>query len=160
MFKRIVVPLDGSRLSAQALPFAAQLARQFCSEIILLRIVFNTSNRYASRASVTAVTPTTDIVSNHVTCKDVVNTANAKRYLMNRAKELSEQNLNVSCCVREGLPANSIIDFSMEHNASLVILMSHGRGRFKGKPIGSVTDSLVRNGIVPVLVIRARDSGK
>jgi len=37
MFKRILVPLDGSRLSGRALPYASEIARRFSAEVILVR---------------------------------------------------------------------------------------------------------------------------
>ena len=39
MFERIIVPLDGSRLSAQAVPFAAEVAKRFDAEVILVRVL-------------------------------------------------------------------------------------------------------------------------
>ena len=39
MFKHILVPLDGSRLSAKALPYAIELAGKYGSEITLIRVV-------------------------------------------------------------------------------------------------------------------------
>ena len=39
MFERIIVPLDGSRLSAQAIPFATEVGKRFEAEIILVRVI-------------------------------------------------------------------------------------------------------------------------
>ncbi|HEX9896664.1 MAG TPA: universal stress protein [Dehalococcoidales bacterium] len=157
MFERIVVPLDGSRLSAQALPCATELAHRFNSKIMLVRVIPETTVAYLPQPRSVGSALAVDIISEQVHIKDVENAANAKRYLMNRAKELRDQNINVSYHVMEGAPVPLIIEFSIEQDASLIVMMSHGRGRFKGAILGSVTDALIRGGSVPVLVIRARD---
>ena len=160
MFERIIVPLDGSRLSAQALPFAKTIARKFNAEIILLRVVPDSKVSFVPQTTTAGDTLAVDLISEQVHMKDVENTAHAKRYLINRAKELKDQGINVSCHVMEGIPSSSIIEFSAENNASLIVMMSHGRGRFKRAILGSVTDTLIRCSSVPVLVIRAKDTEK
>jgi len=158
VFERIIVPLDGSRLSAQALPIAATLARQFNAIIMLLRVVSNNTIAYIPPPSTVSDTLAMSIISEQVHIKDVESTAHAKRYLMNRTKELRDQGIDVSYHVMEGAPASSIMEFAKENNASLIVMMSHGRGRFKRAILGSVTDALIRGGSVPVLVIRAKDT--
>lgn len=157
MFERILVPLDGSRLSAQALPFALTIARQFDSEIMLIRIVSDTRVHLVPQTGIIGDTLAIDIISEQVHIKDVENVANAKRYLINRAKELRDQGIKVSYFVMEGIPARLIIEFSKEHQASLIVMMSHGRGRFKRAILGSVADAIIRGIDVPVLVIRPKD---
>ncbi len=41
MFERIVVPLDGSRLSTQAIPYATEVGKRFGAEIILVRVILS-----------------------------------------------------------------------------------------------------------------------
>jgi nucleotide-binding universal stress UspA family protein len=160
MFELIVVPLDGSRLSAQALPYATTLARQFNSKIMLVRVVPETTIAYIPQPGGVGDALAVDIISEQVHIKDVENVANAKRYLMNRTKELRDYGVNVSYHVMEGAPTTSIMEFVTDNNASLIVMMSHGRGRFKRAILGSVTDALIRGGTVPVLVIRAKDTDK
>lgn len=160
MFERIVVPLDGSRLSARALPFATTLARQFNSRIMLVRVVSNNSVAHISRAGIIPDKSTIAIVTKQSPVKDVGSAAHAKRYLTNRAKELHDQGIDVSYHVMKGMPANSIIEFATQNKASIIVMMSHGRGRFKRAVLGSVTDALIKGGTVPVLVIRAKNIEK
>lgn len=157
MFERILVPLDGSRLSARALPFAMTLARQFNSEIMLVRVVPDAKPNLIPQTGTMVDALAMDIISEQVHIKDVENTANAKRYLMNRAKELRDQGIQVSYYVMEGVPAHSIMEFSKQHQAALIVIMSHGRGRFKRAILGSVADAIIRGIDVPVLVVRAKD---
>ncbi|MDP2919174.1 MAG: universal stress protein [Dehalococcoidia bacterium] len=155
MFKRIVVPLDGSRLSAQSLPHAVALARQFNSEVMLVRVLSRTNDSFlkpgGSGGRVVA-----DIVGAQAHAREIENSAHAKRYLMNWARGLRDQGINVSCNVLEGMPVPSIMEFARENNASLIVMMSHGRGRSKPAELGSVTDAIVRGGTIPVLVVHAK----
>ena len=156
MFERIVVPLDGSRLSAQAIPYASALARQFSAEIKLVRVLVETPVAYIPQPGGIGDTLGADIIGEQARMKDVENAAHAKRYLMNWAKDLRDHGITASYNVLEGVPARTILDFAAKENAGLIVMMSHGRGRFKRAILGSVTDAVIRGGAVPVLVIRAR----
>ncbi len=46
MFKRILVPLDGSERAEQALPVAARMARGSGGSVILLQVVDVTASSY------------------------------------------------------------------------------------------------------------------
>jgi nucleotide-binding universal stress UspA family protein len=156
MFERIIVPLDGSRLSAQAIPYASEIAKRFKAEIVLLRVVSNNNVTYLSSSRGIDNTAALEIIPQQMLVKDVENTAHARRYLMNRAKGLADDGFQVTYQVIEGAPARSIMDFAISSEASLIVMMSHGRGRFKRAILGSVTDAIMRGSIVPVLVIRAK----
>lgn len=158
MFERIVVPLDGSRLSAQALPYAAAIARQFNADVRLVRVLAETTVTYIPQPAGVGDTVGVDIISEQAHIKDVENAAHAKRYLMNWTKDLRDQGINATYHVLEGAPARTIMEFASGENAALIVMMSHGRGRFKRALLGSVTDAVIRGGTVPVLVIRAKDT--
>ncbi|MDP2920187.1 MAG: universal stress protein, partial [Dehalococcoidia bacterium] len=80
MFKRIVVPLDGSRLSAQSLPHAVALARQFNSEVML---VLSRTNDSFPKPGGSGGRVVADIVGAQAHAREIENSAHAKRYLMN-----------------------------------------------------------------------------
>jgi len=155
MFERIVVPLDGSRLSAQAIPYANELAHKFNAEVMLLRVVTDNHTAYTTQTGGFGDNSAMQIISEQIPLKDVENTAHARRYLMNRAKDVSDNGVSVTYHVIEGSPARSIMEFAEMHEASLIVMMSHGRGRFKRAILGSVTDAIMRGSTIPVLVIRA-----
>jgi nucleotide-binding universal stress UspA family protein len=156
MFERIVVPLDGSRLSAQAIPYANELAHKFNSQVMLLRVVTDNHTTYATQTGGFGENSVMQIISEQIPLRDVENTAHARRYLMNRAKDVSDDGVTVTYHVTEGSPARSIMEFAELQQASLIVMMSHGRGRFKRAILGSVTDAIMRGSSVPVMVIRAQ----
>lgn len=153
MFERIVVPLDGSRLSAQAVPYATEIGKRFNSELILVRVLSPSGLAIAPQTPGVQNAIANDIIAQEARVKDVDNTANAKRYLMNWAQSLKTQGVKASYQVTIGTPAKSIMELVMAQQASLIVMMSHGRGWFKRAIMGSVADEIVRKSSIPVLII-------
>ena len=157
MFERIIVPLDGSRLSAQAVPYASEIGKRFDAEVILVRVLSTSGLAILSQDTGFENAVATDIIAQEARIKDVDNAANAKRYLMNWAQSLKTQGVKVSFQVTIGSPAKSIMELAVAQQASLIVMMSHGRGWFKRAIMGSVADEILRGSLVPVLIIRATD---
>jgi len=158
VFERIIVPLDGSRLSAQAVPYAAEIGKRFDAEVILVRVLATSGEAIAAQVSSLQAAATLDIIAQEARMKDVDNTSNAKRYLMNWAQSLKTQGVKVSYQVTIGSPAKSIMELAQAQQASLIVMMSHGRGWFKRAIMGSVADEILRGSAVPVLIIRPKDT--
>ena len=157
MFERILVPLDGSRLGARALPYAVTIAERFDAEIILVRVITRAQGSFVSESAGISTPGTVNLIAEQTQTKDSENVAHAKRYLTNHTNQLKEQGLNASFYVIEGIPAPSILQFSKDEKVSLIVMMSHGRGWFKRAIMGSVTDAVVHGSNIPVLVIQHRD---
>jgi nucleotide-binding universal stress UspA family protein len=158
VFERIVVPLDGSRLSAQAVPYASEISKRFDSELILVRVLSPSGLAIVPQATVMENTIATDIIAQESRVKDVDNAANAKRYLTNWASSLKTQGVKTSYQVTIGTPAKSIMELVVAQQASLIVMMSHGRGWFKRAIMGSVADEILRGSSVPVLIIRPKET--
>jgi len=148
VFERIIVPLDGSKLSAEAIPYAIEVGKRFDSEIIVVRVILPDESSIVSQAK---------NMEDNAGMKDVDNVFNVKRYLMNWAQSLKTQGVKVSYEVTIGTPAKAIVELAQAQQASLIVMMSHGRGWFKRAIMGSVADEILRGSTVPVLIIRAKD---
>ena len=160
MFERIIVPLDGSRLSAQSVPYAAEVAKRFDAEVILVRVLATSGLSLISPSAGEAKTAVSDIIPQETQMKDVDNASNAKRYLMNWAASLKAQGVKVSYQVTIGSPARSIMELAQAQQASLIVMMSHGRGAFRRAIMGSVADEILRRSALPVLIVRPKDDIK
>jgi nucleotide-binding universal stress UspA family protein len=158
VFERIVVPLDGSRLSAQAVPYASEIGKRFDTELILVRVLSPSGLAVVPQTTSMENALATDIIAQEARVKDVDNAANAKRYLMNWAQALKTQGVKVSYQVTIGSPAKSIMELASAQQASLIVMMSHGRGWFKRAIMGSVADEIVRGSSIPVLIIRPKET--
>ena len=156
MFKRILVPLDGSRLSAKALPYAAELAKKFGGEMILLRVVKQTAPVFIADSSGMGGSISAQMSIEAATFQDKQNLANAERYLRKQLDKLKAKGIKSSSLVLMGTPAESIIKCCRKNRMSMVVMTTHGRSGFKRAILGSVADKVIHQPGLSVLVVHPR----
>lgn len=148
MFRRIVVPLDGSELAEQALVFAEQMASEQGSELVLLRVV-NGVDQTTQAAFVQAKSPgAAELALEH-------ERRAAAGYLAGLVQELLDSGITADWTVRTGDPAGEIVEYCVSERIELVVMSTHGRSGLGRWVYGSVADRVLRGGTVPVLLIRA-----
>ena len=103
MYKKILVPLDGSALAEKALKHAHTLARSLHAEIVLFRVVVFITQDFD-------VIPMEGAVSDEAI-------ADAKRYLERAAGDLRRLGIKVSTRVKSGRVADMIIGNTLPHQA-------------------------------------------
>ncbi|MFC2035603.1 universal stress protein, partial [Chloroflexota bacterium] len=86
--------------------------------------------------------------------EDIKNLLHARRYLRRKAREITAKGVKCTHHTFVGRPAESIRGFCNEENVDLVVMTTHGRSGIKRAIIGSITDRLIRETGMPVLVIR------
>jgi nucleotide-binding universal stress UspA family protein len=144
MYKKILVPLDGSELAKKALDQAEKLAKTFDAEIVLLQVV-PFMPIYGSPELVTPL-----IV-------DEKQKESAERYLRNLAEELKKRDLKVTTMVRTGQQvAVEIIDFAKESRVDLIVMCTHGRSGITRWVLGSVAHKVLTRAETPILLIHLK----
>jgi len=144
MYKKILVPLDGSEVARKALNEAERLAGFFGSEIILFEVV-PFMPIYGSPELVTPL-----II-------DEKQKEMAEKYLASQAEELKKKGFGVTTMVKTGQQvAVEIIEFSKESGADLIIMCTHGRSGISRWLLGSVTMKVLAHAETPILLIRSR----
>jgi nucleotide-binding universal stress UspA family protein len=144
MYKKILVPLDGSELAKTALGQAEKLAKAFDAEIILFQVV-PFMPIYGSPELVTPL-----IV-------DEKQREAAEKYLANLREELEKRGLRVAATVRTGQQvAVEIIDFAKEAGVDLIIMCTHGRSGISRWVMGSVALKVLTRAETPILLIRSK----
>jgi nucleotide-binding universal stress UspA family protein len=136
----ITVPLDGSRLAAEAIPAAKALAERLGASIRLVQVVQAPASLDPDAVGSLAA----DVVESQA--------LTAGLYLSEAKLEL-ETSQPVETEVLYGLPAPALLEEVKENRPDLLVMTSHGRTGFVRWALGSVTDRLIRSN-VPVLVIR------
>ena len=146
--RRIVVPLDGSRLAEGALEPAVELARVSGSPLELLRIV--------SRSGIPELT--TSALSQDVHRAIIAEVrASAEKYLDETATTLGERGIRVNPRVVEGLrPARTILE---EAGEDLVVMTTHGLSGLQRALLGSVADKVAHGAKAPVMIILGEADG-
>jgi nucleotide-binding universal stress UspA family protein len=134
MFERILVPLDGSPLAEQAVPYAEALAEATGAQIILVRAVL------------AHVFPGVDPSEHQL---EVV--AEAERYLSAVAAGLGGRQVETG--VFYGEPARAILAEVRIRKAQLVVMGTHGRSGLGRWLYGSVADEVLRHAQVPVMLV-------
>ena len=144
MYKKILVPLDGSELAERALVEAEPLARMFGSEIVLFEVV-PFMPIYGSPELVTPL-----IV-------DEKQRESVEAYLAKLSGELKQKGFNVSAMVKTGQQvALEIIEFAKERGVDLIIMCTHGRSGITRWVLGSVTLKVLTRAETPILLIRSK----
>lgn len=146
MFRRILVPLDGSRRAEQALPIAARIARSSSGTIVLYRVVGR-----PSALALYGIT-TSDLSSPEAeSLRD-----QAQAYLTAVSHNEALVGITIECAVSEGLVAEEILAAHAKHSSDLVVMCSHGHSEPSRWLLGSVAEKVARLSETPVLVLRER----
>lgn len=144
MYKRILVPLDGSALAQRALPVAARLARTSGGSLTLVRVL---STEPASLPSA----PGRPILTQTIGEAD---RTLAESYLKGIAASDLVKDLHVKTEVVVGLIAPSILSVAATQKADLIVICSHGFAGVSRWVLGSVAEKIARYSDIPVLVLR------
>lgn len=156
MFKKILVPLDGSRFASRSLKYGVEIAQRFDAEMILMQVEKPTTPLTASDGLQPGMqSPAAAKVAVQIALdEDKRNVSKAKRYLSRKVRELKGKKIACSYHVNIGNPAESIILYAQKKKIDLIIMTSHGKSGIIRAVMGSVADEVVRNSGKPVLVIR------
>lgn len=138
MFKKILVPLDGSPLAAKILPQVADLAKTHNAELTLLHVYYT---------EVGEATPEV--------MREAVNQEKKRceLFLKQAAQDLEAQGLKVNIACVEGAPAREIIGYAVSQGMDLIAMATHGKGEVAWV-LGSVAEKVVSHAPVPVLLFR------
>jgi nucleotide-binding universal stress UspA family protein len=136
MYKRMLVPLDGSKLAEVVFPFARELSGLLGTEIILLHISnLGKDFQPMSHAYV-------EHAAEHIKGRE---TAEWKALLSNP--------ITVSSALVSGYPPDEILRYAEEKKVDLILMASHGRSGRNRWGIGSVADKVLRAATTPVLLV-------
>jgi len=144
MYKKILVPLDGSELAEKALDHAEKLAETFNAEIILFRVVPFMPTYGAP-----------ELVASFVV--DDKQKEAAERYLATLAEELKKRGFKVTAKVKTALNvAAEIIDFTKGSGVDLIVMCTHGHSGITRWVLGSVTHKVLMGAETPILLIHLK----
>lgn len=145
MFKKVLVPMDGSDLAECTLSHLKSLYKDgSVGEVTLLNIV-------------TIDIPWGELESGHFNFEALRKQvfASSRKYLADLETRLSSQGIKVKT---ESLEANraadTITDYALKNGMELIIMATHGYTGFKKLMLGSVASGVLNQSSVPVLLIR------
>jgi nucleotide-binding universal stress UspA family protein len=145
-FSKILVPLDGSVLAEQAIPFASAVAKND-GTLIYAQIVPKAEAIHGLTGGTVASEGDVSALFNQTALTDLNNAAN-------RWTSIAPQ---YEVAIAAGDPTEQILQLALDRGVDLIVIASHGRGALGRWTFGSVADRLARSSTVPVLIVRPTD---
>jgi nucleotide-binding universal stress UspA family protein len=155
LFKKILVPLDGSEHSLRALGIAVQVAKKFSGKLTLIH-VYSVTVRPVVMPEPTSLTPPGVPV---MTAAEVSKVAEAARkaganILVDGEQRVKAEGVQVETALKEGHTVQEIIRTAKEGEFDLIVMGARGVSMIREVLLGSVSDRVIRNGPCPVLVTK------
>ena len=154
MYKKILVPLDGSKLAEYALPHVKKIMKDdLSSEVTIIR-VFSVDF------------PEVRNLQKHQAYLELKDSAmaDAKQYLADVEEKLRKEGLKVnSVLIESDRPATIITDYASDNGIEIIVMVTRGYTGLIGKApgtgkrtmLGSVAMKILHEASVPVLLVRA-----
>ena len=145
MFKHLLLPTDGSPLSARAIDQGLRLAKQLGARVSIVTVLEPLRAFNASSELLADVRESFEKSSREA----------ADRTLQAAADQAAALGVPATTTVATGSqPYRQIIEAASEAGCDLIVMASHGRRGVSGLLVGSVTQKVLTHSSVPVLVIR------
>ncbi len=139
MYKKILVPTDGSEFAKKAQKHALFLAKVSGAEIIAVSV---TENNFVNGL------PLDDEVYQ---LNQILNERSHEN--LEEFDKLNEDDIKMNHVIREGSPARVILDVAAEEQVDLIVMGSSGKSGFDRFIMGSVADKVVNSAKCAVLVV-------
>ena len=148
MFKHILLPTDGSKLSDRAVQRGIDLAKSVGARVTVMHVV----PEFRMMADESFVLPTSADLKRRY---DKEAKARADK-MLGKIEERADE-AGVPCegiCVTGDVPYEHIIDTARKRKCDLIMMASHGRRGLSGLLLGSETSKVLTHSKIPVLVVR------
>ncbi len=151
MYKKIMVPLDGSKLAECVFPHLETVVKGCKSpEVIIVQAVEPLSVPYGREVAKFTSLEQVQAFETHQKVE-------ADKYLKEIVARLRKTGVNVRADVIYGKAGEALSDYATKSDVDLVIIATHGRSGISRRVWGSVAGRLVHSVSVPVLMVRASE---
>jgi len=151
MYKKILVPLDGSELAETALEHVVAIAKgRPIDKVILIRVLESLIIDVKDYIGAERVREAEEKIE-----------GNAKKYLDKTASKLKKDGIPVETrIVVNGQPAARILEVAKEEDVDLIIMSTHGRSGVPRWLFGSVAHRVLVHSSIPILLVVSKGSEK
>jgi nucleotide-binding universal stress UspA family protein len=143
LFDRILVGIDGSEVSLQALEKAVDLARQLGSEITVVSVINEMKMPFSAEFGLWARESHENLI------RKVLESLNSAIFIIRE----NHPDMKVDARIEEGRPAKKIIEIADAEGFDLIVLGRRGNGLVDNLIMGSVSSEVVRTSHRPVLIV-------
>lgn len=145
MYKRALVPLDGSLLAEAVIPFIVAIAGPLDMAVVLLRVI--------EPLPVMAEVPS-DVIADDLQAR----IRDAEEYLSPLAADLRGRGIEARWEVRRGPAVETILTTAKSTGADVIAMTTHGRSGLGRLLFGSVAEQVLRHADVPVFLMRQTEA--
>jgi nucleotide-binding universal stress UspA family protein len=150
MYKKIMVPLDGSELAECVLPHVeAFIEGCHANHFVFVRVVEPAATFYSGDYPISP-----EVMKERETAEEKI----ARDYLDQVVRRLEHENIELLSEVLVGNVADSLADYSEINEFDLILIATHGRTGVSRWVRGSIADKVLRSSHIPVLMVRAPGS--
>lgn len=151
MFRTILLPLDGSRLAEESLPYAESLARQYDAELVLGWVI---------QLRTTAASEFDPLPHGVAVLFDTtVDRDRANNYLGPLEQRLQAKGLRTAHRIAEGYSiADTIVAMAKEVKADLIVKTSYARLGLSRWLHGNIAAEVLQRAPCPVFLVRVHDA--
>jgi nucleotide-binding universal stress UspA family protein len=140
--KQILIPIDFSDYSDQALRWGVSLAQKYGAQLLLLHVIPEVLEEVSARES-----------AGEQLVIDL--TAEVEAQLHEIARQGLKEGVAVDVRVADGEPADAILRMARQEKVDLIVMGTHGRTGLSHLLLGSTAEAVVRTATCPVFMVRA-----
>ena len=148
MYKRILIPLDGSKTAEKVLPYARYLTGRFKIPIELLSVI--DISEMATHLSADKTRFLDPMITESI--------SGSETYLRGVADTFA--GADVKCSVEKGRAEDTIVEKGAADKHVLITMATHGRSGLNRFLLGSIAEKVLRGSVNPLLLVRATEKGK
>lgn len=148
MYKHILLPTDGSKLSERAVQRGLELAKVLGARVTTVHVI----PEFRMMADESFVLPTSADLKRRYDKEAKARAQKMLDKIGERAKEAGVKYESVA--VTGDVPYAHIIEAAKKHKCDLIMMASHGRRGLSGLLLGSETAKVLTHSKIPVLVVR------
>ena len=144
MYKKVLVPMDGSKLAECALPHVKNLIKEGAAgEVIILNVVGVDIPWEEMDKGIDFNAMRQQLLST------------SEQYIASIASQLSVEGIKVKAeSIEHSRPATTIVDYAKKNSVDLIVMATHGYSGIQKMLMGSVAFKVLHESHVPVLLIR------
>ena len=159
MYKRIVVPLDGSDLAERVLPHVQNCMEGFQPDsVVFVRVVEPVPTIFDDTAAISSSTSREKMIAYTQKVEEERKSA-AAEYLDGVRHRMKGEGVDLRSEVLVGRVAERLAEYIESQAMDLIIIATHGRSGISRWVRGSIAERVLSSSRIPVLMVRP-DTGK
>jgi len=145
MYKKIMVPLDGSQIAECVIPHIEVIAKKTAAKVELVSVIEPLD--IPTRGQIA-------ISDDDIRQIDAEGKKEAGKYLNQVSDRLTKAGIKTDTVILSGKAADRLVRYAVNNGIDLIIMATHGRSGISRLFWGSVAEKILRATDIPVLLIK------